>query len=161
VYTRFNKVSFQWWLQDWRHLLLRRWLEVSNSELKVMLLLRLVVILNLLDKVMLGTILLRLGILNRLDVMLDVVLLDVILDVMCHRALRGLVERTERIFKLVWLVRIGLRNVNGCTSSRTSLWRLQWWRKRMNSILLLEMLELMPAMICHSKDQMIDDVGPW
>jgi hypothetical protein len=40
---------------------------------------------------------------------------------------------SERIFKLVWLVRIGLRNVNSCTSSRTSLWRLQWWRKRMNS----------------------------
>jgi hypothetical protein len=25
----------------------------------------------------------------------------------------------------------------------------------------LEMLELMPAMICHSKDKMIDNVGPW
>jgi hypothetical protein len=87
VYTRFNKVSFQRWLQDWRHLLLRWWLAVSNnSELKVMLLLRLV-ILNLLEVMLSTMLLLHLGILNRLDVMLGVVLLDVMLDVMCHRAL--------------------------------------------------------------------------
>jgi hypothetical protein len=106
---------------------------MSNSELKVMLLLLLVI-------------------LNLLEVMLGMVLLDVLLDVMCHRALLGLVEQTEHISKLVWLVRIGLCNVNGCTSNRTSLWRLQWWRKRVNFILQLEMLELVPAMICHSND---------
>jgi hypothetical protein len=128
-----------------------------------MLFLRLV-ILNLLE-VVLGTMLLLVGLVtipNLLEVMLGVVvLLDVVLDMMCHRALLGLVEQTEHIFKLVWLVRIGLRNASVCTRNRTSLWRLQWWRKRMNSILQLEMLELVPAMICHSKDQMIDDVGPW